>query len=165
MTNSTWTVPVFGNDPDEPCQGSTLRRLDCMQAWRWNLDYVVDPHGNTMSLWYAKETNGYARNNTADDVASYTRGGYLTRIEYGTDNRTTVGGVRTDSLYRGVAAPMRVEFAAADRCLTDCSTHDAAHWPDTPWDQECTGELLPGRCAHLLVHEAAGGGDHTGPRR
>ncbi|MFE9919421.1 RHS repeat-associated core domain-containing protein [Micromonospora sp. NPDC005553] len=139
VTNSTWTVPVFGNDPNEPCRGSNFAASDCMQAWRWNLDYVVDPHGNTMSLWYAKESNGYARNNTTDDVASYTRGGYLTRIEYGTDNRTAVGGVGTDSLYRGVAAPMRVDFAAADRCLNDCSNHDAAHWPDTPWDQECAG--------------------------
>ncbi|WP_247680812.1 RHS repeat-associated core domain-containing protein [Micromonospora sp. C97] len=140
VTNSTWTVPVFGNDPNEPCRGSSFAASDCMQAWRWNLDYVVDPHGNSMSLWYAKESNGYARNNSADDVASYTRGGYLTRIEYGTDNRTEVGGVRTDSLYRGVAAPMRVEFTTADRCLNDCSQHDAAHWPDTPWDQECTGD-------------------------
>ncbi|WJK35492.1 RHS repeat-associated core domain-containing protein [Solwaraspora sp. WMMA2065] len=139
VTNSTWTVPVFGNDPGEPCRGSTFASSDCMQAWRWNLDYVIDPHGNTMSLWYTKESNGYARNNAASDVATYTRGGYLTRIDYGTDNRTEVGGVRTDSLYRGVAAPMRVNFAVADRCLADCTNHDGVHWPDTPWDQECTG--------------------------
>ncbi|MEV4543869.1 RHS repeat-associated core domain-containing protein [Micromonospora echinaurantiaca] len=140
VTNSTWTVPVFGNDPGEPCHASTFGGSDCMQAWRWNLDYVVDPHGNTMSFWYAKESNGYARNNTASDVATYTRGGYLARIDYGTDNRTEVGGVPTDSLYRGVAAPMRVDLDTADRCLNDCAKHDAAHWPDTPWDQECTGD-------------------------
>ena len=26
-----------------------------------------------------------------------------------------------------------------DRCLSSCATHDATHWPDTPWDQQCTG--------------------------
>lgn len=104
LTDSTWTAPVFGNDPGEPCRASTFAASDCNQAWRWNLDYVVDPHGKTMSFWYTRETNGYARNNTAPDVATYTRGGYLNRIEYGTDNRTSVGGTPTDSLYRRAPA-------------------------------------------------------------
>jgi hypothetical protein len=36
-------------------------------------------------------------------------------------------------------APMRVDFAYADRCLSECATHNAARWPDVPWDSECTG--------------------------
>ncbi len=140
VTNSTLTVPVYGNDPNEPCyKAGNFAGSVCTQAWRWNLDYVVDVHGNTMSYWYTRETNKYAQNNTASNPVTYTRDGYLTRIEYGTDNRTKVSGVRTDSLYRGVAAPMRVEFGAADRCLSGCTNHDGDHWPDTPWDQECTG--------------------------
>lgn len=134
VTNSTWTVPVFGNDPNEPCHASTFAGSDCVQAWRWNLDYVVDPHGNTMSFWYGKETNKYARNNSTTDVPSYVRGGWLDRVEYGTDKRTD----GTDSLYRGLAAPMRVQLDQANRCLSDCDSHTAARWPDTPWDQECT---------------------------
>ena len=42
---------MSGNNTGEPCH-ARLRRLLLHQAWRWNLDYVVDLHGNTMSLWY-----------------------------------------------------------------------------------------------------------------
>jgi RHS repeat-associated protein len=126
-TNSTWTVPVFGNNPGEPCHASTFDASWCQQAWRWNLDYVVDPHGNTMSFWYTTETNKYARNLDPATSTSYDRGGYLTRIDYGTRSDTAFG-----------TAPMRVLFGVADRCLSSCTTHDAAHWPDTPWDLNCS---------------------------
>jgi hypothetical protein len=79
-----------------------------------------------MTYFYAKETNKYARNMNPHDLAQYDRSSFVTRIEYGT---------RTD---RTETAPMRVLFETADRCLSDCGNHDALHWPDTPWDQECT---------------------------
>ncbi|WP_432959299.1 RHS repeat-associated core domain-containing protein [Micromonospora haikouensis] len=133
VTNSTWTMPVFGNDPGEPCHATAYADSDCVQAWRWNLDYVVDLHGNSASYWYVKETNKYGRNRDADDDASYDRGGWLDRIDYGTRRDSGVESV-LDS-----PAPLRVDFAVADRCLSGCATHDEAHWPDTPWDSECTG--------------------------
>ena len=43
---STWTVPVFGNDAGEPCHAAALADSVCDQAWQWNLNRVVDPHGN-----------------------------------------------------------------------------------------------------------------------
>ncbi|WP_157641213.1 RHS repeat-associated core domain-containing protein [Longispora albida] len=122
---STLTVPVFGNHSGEPCRLTTYNESWCAQAWRWNLDYVVDTHGNTMSYTYAKETNKYGRNGTPSNATSYDRASYLSRIEYGT--RTDVSG----------SAPARVEFGYGDRCLSSCGTRDAAHWPDTPWDQDC----------------------------
>ncbi|WP_203664267.1 RHS repeat domain-containing protein [Actinocatenispora rupis] len=130
-TQSAWAEPVFGNNSGEPCHESAFADSSCQQAWRWNLDYVVDPHGNTMSLWWAPETNKYAANNTDSNVKSYTRGGTLSRIDYGTDNR--------DSTEFAGSAPAQVVFGTDDRCLSDCTTHDEAHWPDTPWDQSCTG--------------------------
>ncbi|MET8262184.1 RHS repeat domain-containing protein [Micromonospora sp. NPDC005553] len=132
-TNSTWTTPVFGNEPGEPCNATTFAASDCTQAWRWNLDYVVDLHGNSASYWYGKETNKYARNLDTNDDVSYVRGGWLDRIDYGTRR---VNGV--DSVL-STPAPLRVELTEADRCLSSCTTHDEAHWPDTPWDSECTG--------------------------
>jgi RHS repeat-associated protein len=138
-TNSTWTVPVAGNHAGEPCHAATFGASFCNQAWRWNLDYVVDPNGNTMSMYYGTETNRYARNNIDTDAASYVRGGWLDHIEYGTDNRSG-----TDTAYTATSAPMRIDFASTDRCLADCGTHDAAHWPDTPWDQECGGSSCAG---------------------
>ena len=34
-----------------------------MQAWRWNLDYVTDSHGDAMAYFYNTETNYYAADN------------------------------------------------------------------------------------------------------
>ncbi|WP_305783033.1 RHS repeat-associated core domain-containing protein [Symbioplanes lichenis] len=134
VTSSVLTVPVFGNDPSDACHAEKFADSDCVQAWRWNLDYVVDPSGNSMSLWYEKETNKYARNMKTDDAASYDRGSSLTRIDYGT--RQISG---ADSVHDKLA-PMRVDFALANRCLSDCDTHNATKWPDVPWDEFCTGD-------------------------
>jgi YD repeat-containing protein len=133
VTNSTWTTPVFGNDPGEPCHATAFIDSDCVQAWRWNLDYVVDLNGNSTSYWYQPESNKYAQNLNSTTVADYTRGGWLDHISYGT---RTVSGV--DSIL-SAQAPAQVVFGTADRCLSGCGTKDALHWPDTPWDQQCTG--------------------------
>jgi RHS repeat-associated protein len=120
-TNSVWTVPVYGNHANEPCHGVTF----CTQGWRWNLDYVVDPHGNTATYWYVKETNVYLRAEATR--TTYVRGGHLDHIDYGTRSDTAYG-----------TAPMRVDIDVADRCLADCGTRSATTWPDTPFDLECT---------------------------
>nr|WP_234359176.1 RHS repeat-associated core domain-containing protein [Plantactinospora sp. BC1] len=136
-TNSTLTVPVFGNHSGEPCRKTTFAGSDCVQAWRWNLDYVVDVRGNTMSFWYGKETNKYARNATDSDDVSYDRAGYLTRIDYGTYDRTAA---THDVTERSVNPYARVVFEPDMRCTSNCGTESAPvkeNWKDTPWDQEC----------------------------
>ncbi|MET4644971.1 hypothetical protein ABID95_004722 [Streptomyces atratus] len=41
VTHSVWTVPVFGDDSDEPCYKSTgFADSSCNQAWRWNLGFA-----------------------------------------------------------------------------------------------------------------------------
>ncbi|MFF4148289.1 RHS repeat domain-containing protein [Streptomyces sp. NPDC001698] len=134
-TNSTWTVPVFGNQSGEPCHASAFKDSWCQQAWRWNLDYVVDPHSDAMAYYWTKETNYYGRNVNADTGAStatvYDRGGHLDHIDYG---------LRVNSVYSSKAAG-RVDFTVSERCLSDCGTFDASHaknWPDVPFDQNCT---------------------------
>ena len=48
--------------PNEPCyKASDFAASWCTQAWRWNLDYVVDPHSNAVIYYYTPETNRYAR--------------------------------------------------------------------------------------------------------
>ncbi|MGW4214797.1 RHS repeat-associated core domain-containing protein [Lentzea sp. NPDC004789] len=123
---SVLNVPVAGNHSGEPCAATLFKDSFCSQPYRWNLEYVVDLHGNTMTYSYDKQTNKYARNNSATDLAEYDRASVLKQIDYGT---------RTD---RTETAPMQVVLESADRCLADCETKDATHWPDTPWDQECT---------------------------
>ncbi|MEW9529048.1 RHS repeat-associated core domain-containing protein [Microbispora sp. NPDC049125] len=129
-TNAAWTMPIFGNNPGEPCYQATFDASSCTQAWRWNLDHVVDPHGNSLSYRYATETNKYARNLSTTNAAGYVRGGYLTEADYGTRASAEYG-----------TAPTRVLFAVADRCLpnTTCDSAHPASWPDVPWDQSCTG--------------------------
>ena len=125
---STLTVPVYGNHPDEPCHAAEFKDSACAKqtVYRWQLDYVEDTDGNTMTYSYVKEKNKYGRNGSTTDLVEYDRAGYLQKIEYG----TRVGG--------SGAAPMQVIFDVDDRCLAACTVHDAAHWPDVPWEQECT---------------------------
>ncbi|MGW7170908.1 RHS repeat domain-containing protein [Streptomyces sp. NPDC054884] len=134
VTNSVWTVPVFGDDSGEPCYKSTgFADSSCNQAWRWNLDYVVDPHGNASTYWYTPETNYYSKNAaTTVNGTAYTRGGNLDRIDYG---------LRSDLIYSKPAA-QQVRYTYAERCVTSggCSslTKDTkANWPDVPFDMIC----------------------------
>ncbi|MGW1980253.1 polymorphic toxin-type HINT domain-containing protein [Streptomyces sp. NPDC001889] len=135
-TNSVQTVPVVGNHPDEPCHATLFTDSECTQAYRWNLDYVVDPLGDAMTLWWNKDTNHYGLNMKADQQVAYDRGSYLARIDYGQ---------RSDALFTGLPAG-RVNFTVAERCVPstgfDCAVakrtkENAKHWPDTPLDQEC----------------------------
>ncbi|GAA0801727.1 hypothetical protein Sya03_06590 [Spirilliplanes yamanashiensis] len=133
-TDSTWTVPVFGDDKTDECYDDTFAEAHCRQAWRWNLDYVVDPNGNTLAYYYGREGGAYARNGDPDKRTTYHRGGYLKRAEYG---------MRSGAEY-GQAAPLRAVFTTEERCLADCwagkaweSDPKRGQWPDTPWDQFC----------------------------
>ncbi|MEU2897600.1 RHS repeat-associated core domain-containing protein [Streptomyces sp. NPDC001273] len=141
VTNSTWNVPVFGDDAGEPCYNSSgFANSSCSQAWRWNLDYVVDTHGNASAYWYSKETNYYSMNaDTTVNGTGYTRGGYLNRIDYG---------LRSELIYSKPAA-QQVRFTYAERCVTSggCTslTKDTkADWPDVPFDMICASDT---KCA------------------
>lgn len=130
-TNSVLTVPVYGNHAGEQGYGTDFASSAEQQGWRWNLDYVVDAHGNAMAMHYAKETGYYAQNKKIDDPKPYIRGGYLTRIDYG---------LRAEEVYSATNPAGRVTFDVAERCLADCGTFDEAHatnWPDTPVDADC----------------------------
>ncbi|MEU7041707.1 RHS repeat-associated core domain-containing protein [Streptomyces varsoviensis] len=135
-TDSTYTVPVYGNHEGEPGHQSAFKDSARDQAWRWNLDYVVDPHGNAMAYFYDKETNAYAKNSGGAHTAKpkadavYDRGGTLNRIEYGH---------RVGKVYDAKPAA-KVLFGTADRCLGKECAFDKKHsenWPDTPFDQVC----------------------------
>ncbi|OJX69199.1 MAG: hypothetical protein BGO94_11640 [Micrococcales bacterium 72-143] len=147
--NSAWTVPVYGNHPGEPCYHATFSDSACTQVWRWNLDYVVDVSGNSMSYFYDAETNRYiydVTGNTAGASVAYVSGGHVDRIEYG----TRVGSENVAN------APAKVVFDYGPRCITNltapnsfCSNGQSStsenHWLDTPTDLVCTSSV-PGEC-------------------
>ena len=141
-TNSVWTVPVYGNHPDEPgYKAGDFAGSRKTKAWRWNLDAVIDPHGSTMTYFYQRETGAYGREGDVNKRTTYDRGGWLSRIEYG--NRVDAAGT--------TRAAAQVLFDEADRCVSNCwSGGDPveASWRDTPWDQfcaaaPCTDKLSP----------------------
>ncbi|WP_169736625.1 RHS repeat-associated core domain-containing protein [Promicromonospora kroppenstedtii] len=132
---SALVTPVYGNHPEEQCYQPKFADSQCLQVWRWMLDYVVDTSGNSMTYFYSRSNNRYGYDNNAGTV-SYNRTAQLDRIEYGTrDGDTTT------------QAPARVMFDYEERC-TPTSTFDcaadkltaanSARWPDVPFDLICT---------------------------
>ncbi|MDQ2958460.1 MAG: type IV secretion protein Rhs [Actinomycetota bacterium] len=139
-TKSVYTEPVFGPHSTDPCYNAAgFAQSSCTQAWRWNLDYVVDPHANATAYYYTPESNYYGAHNATTPV-SYLRGGYLREIDYGLRD---AGG--STGIY-GSQPPDRVTFTVAERCIPvagfTCdpslfTAANASHWPDTPQDQQC----------------------------
>ncbi|MER5882903.1 RHS repeat-associated core domain-containing protein [Streptomyces sp. NPDC001941] len=145
VTNSAWTVPVYGNDDGEPCHAATFAASSCQQAYRWNLDYAVDSHGNAISYWYTPEYGYYGPNNGIAPTR-YTRAGHLAKIQYG----------QRDGKVYDAASPAagQVLFDTTERCLPDktfdCAetkrtAANSARWPDVPLDQNCAAT---GSCAN-----------------
>lgn len=142
--NSRWTVPVYSNHPNEPGYESAFAESSHQMGWRFNLDYVRDMSDNTMTYRYESETNRYGANNNTGATRSYTRGGTLDWISYG----TRAGSEPVSAT--GAGAPNLVAFATAERCLvaaTDCELADrgttagAVRWHDAPVDLMCSSNI------------------------
>jgi RHS repeat-associated protein len=139
VTNSAFTVPVYGPHSGDPCfSASGFASSSCTQAWRWNLDFVIDANDNAMAYYYQPETNYYGANGGTTG-AQYVRGGYLSRIDYGLRDEN-------GSIYGTANAPDQVVFNADQRCIptqtfactaAQFTSANAANWPDTPFDQQC----------------------------
>src|SRR5580658_192375 len=143
QTNSAWTVPVYGAYSGDPCYSSSgFAGSSCDQAWRWNLDFVIDPNGNTTAYYYTPETNYYGADNGTAGV-EYDRGGYISQIDYGLRDEN-------GSIYAGPTdadPPDEVVFGADQRCIPSSTfaceasefnnANDASNWPDTPQDLQC----------------------------
>lgn len=136
-TNAAWGEPVYNPHSGDPCYSSSSGQNSfCQMGWRWNLDFVVDPMKRVTVYRYAAETNyydrGYVQGNGTGTLTQYTRGGYLTEIDYGY--------LLPDAI-AGASPAAKVIFTSSDRCLSSQSTCDANHtatyWPDVPWDQNC----------------------------
>ncbi|WP_420367105.1 RHS repeat domain-containing protein [Curtobacterium sp. L1-20] len=141
-TNSAWTVPVFGNDAGEPCHASTFAASSCVQAWRWNLDYVVDVHKNAEALYYNAETNSYGKDGTG--ATSYVRGGQLNHIDYGlTASNVYVANAASDRVTFGYDVYGRCNDTTHANCTKETVSGAAAKpatpaaYPDVPFDQLC----------------------------
>ncbi|WP_051366051.1 RHS repeat domain-containing protein [Hamadaea tsunoensis] len=148
-TNSVWTAPVFGNDPGEPCY-TTGTLSPCTQAWRWNLDRVIDANEVESAYKYNVETNNYYSTLGSDVERAYDRGGNLLEIDYGWATQIT-GSTFTD----------KITFNNVNRCLTRMAATDPirntdpvcptiastpSDYPDVPTDLICAAGDS-GKCA------------------
>lgn len=155
-TDSAWTEPVYcpvANDgptylPGAPSCDSAAsgnNSFAANMAWRWNLDYIVDPHGNLQTLTWVPETNYYDRGagqgNGNGTNSGYTRGGYLRQIGYGYRLSDAISGTQpVDTVTFNVAERCNPGYANCDfNYLTSNLTSPAvtSNWPDVPADQIC----------------------------
>ncbi|WP_329489955.1 polymorphic toxin-type HINT domain-containing protein [Kitasatospora sp. NBC_01246] len=142
---SVLTTPVYSPNSGDPCYSATSGNGSwCQMAWRWQLDYVVDPHGNLTTYRYLAETNKYNRGgapNGNGTLTDYQRAVSLREIGYGQrldDQRAA----------RGTLDPAaKILFKTEERCKPSgailCSEDqrnaaNADAWPDVPIDQICT---------------------------
>lgn len=141
-TNSVLTVPVAGNQSNEPCHATTFADSFCQQGWRWSLDYVVDPDGNAMSLWWTAETNHYAKNNKYDAPVSYDSGGYLDTIKYGQRSNTlfTADPIARVSLNTGERCFAEGDLTCDEAAFTSRDYSKYRIWYDTPAHLYCSGD-------------------------
>lgn len=134
-TNAAWGVPVYGNDSGEPCHAATFDASSCTQGWRWNLDFVVDPHHNISVYHYSTETNYYAAG-TSHTLTRYVRGGAPTSLTYG-QQATDYVAKTSPAAQILFATVQRCDGLNGFSCATAISSTNASHWPDVPWDQNC----------------------------
>lgn len=116
-TNSVLTVPVAGNHSGEPCRASAFEDSFCDQAYRWNLDYVVDPNGNTMTYFYTRESNRYGQHNN-DTSAHAGRGSHV--IAFRTSPSQFSRGTQPNEVYHVGSfrfAPEQVVYRGPNRFL------------------------------------------------
>ena len=150
-TNSVSTEPVYCPKTGD-CDGAAAGSASDFTAnmpYRWYLDFVVDPHGNTTEYGYTQETNYYARGSAHTDTV-YDRGAYLDSISYG----WRASDIATEGAKPAPAA--KVVFTESTRCVVgsvvsvnsvnttvtaaDCASltsTTAPFWPDVPQSELC----------------------------
>ncbi|MFJ8141202.1 polymorphic toxin-type HINT domain-containing protein [Streptomyces sp. NPDC096013] len=139
-TKSVWTEPVYhAHSGVSDCPDSTdFAATSCTLGYRFNLDYVVDTHSNATAWYYSPET-GYYGADMKNTAVPYTRGGTLSRVDYG---------MTASTIYSGTAPEQVLFDATAERCIagtpsgntcadSQFTTANAAYWPDVPVDLNC----------------------------
>ncbi|MEV4757823.1 polymorphic toxin-type HINT domain-containing protein [Micromonospora sp. NPDC049559] len=126
-TNSVDSQPVYSAHSGDPC--NDLPGSVCTMAYRWNLDYAKDIHGNAIAYYYKQDKNYYGQNKGSKNV-EYVRDSHLDHIDYGFTDGNAYG-----------TPPNRIEFGTSDRCVSGtCSPLNSsteANWPDVPYDLIC----------------------------
>ncbi|MFI2430349.1 RHS repeat-associated core domain-containing protein [Streptomyces sp. NPDC018693] len=147
-TNSVLTVPVFGNNQGEPGYNGGVGVMT--QAYRWQLDRVVDPNEVESAYFYEKERNHYRSVLLADQARAYDAAAYPVRIEYGWASQIP-----------GAQLPAKVDLRYVGRCVERMADKDPLSsepaacpaissnpdsYPDVPTDLMCDGTNADNGC-------------------
>ncbi|MET7684320.1 polymorphic toxin-type HINT domain-containing protein [Streptomyces sp. NPDC005423] len=140
-TKSVWTEPVYhAHSGVSDCPDSTdFASTSCTLGYRFNLDYAVDLHGNATAWYYAPET-GYYGADLKDTAVAYTRGGTLSRIDYGMTSETVYSGTAPEQILFDVTKERCIAGTPSGNTCADSqfTAANAAYWPDVPIDLNCT---------------------------
>ena len=155
-TNSVQSEPVYSaHDPStpnktysDPCYNATWSSSWCTMAYRWNLDYVKDLHGNAMAYYYKQDSNAYAQNANTTSATSYVRDAHLDHIDYGFTDGGAYGTI-PDKVVVHHRRPLRV------RDLRPAEHDQRRELAGRALRPELRGRRgLPGDRPVLLVHRA-----------
>ncbi|WP_371797427.1 RHS repeat-associated core domain-containing protein [Streptomyces sp. NBC_01718] len=143
-THSVLTVPVFGNNPNEPGYDNVNKAIGVTtQAYRWGLDRVVDADEVETAYFYEKEQNQYRSVLLADTARVYDSAAYPVRIEYGWASQVPGAQLpaKVDLQYVGRCVERMADMdplsKEPDPCPAISSTPDS--YPDVPTDLMCDG--------------------------
>jgi RHS repeat-associated protein len=144
-TNSVATVPVYGDDANEPRCGGTAQADYCNQGYRWMLDRVIDPNENASAYYYTREQNRYAMAGNPSTTGYYTAAIYPKEIRYDYSNDTGPTTANARVLFTTQArcigrATTSISPFASNPVLGSCpdrTVANAAQYPDTPLDLWC----------------------------
>lgn len=116
-TGSVLTVPVFGNNAGEPGYNAGVGVI--RQAYRWQLDRVVDASEVETAYFYDKEQNHYRSVLLGDQARAYDSAAYPVRIEYGWASQIP-----------GAQLPAKVDLRYVAAASSAWRTR--THWPRNP---------------------------------
>ncbi|GAA1961601.1 RHS repeat-associated core domain-containing protein [Catenulispora subtropica] len=109
-TFSAWGIPVYGTGTGTPCNDPTSTTVvDCRAGYRWNLDFVIDPHRNLTRYSYLREENWYTHT-AGTRLLEYTAGGYVSEIDYG---------MKAADVATAGAPAAKVMYSLLPRCVAD----------------------------------------------
>ncbi|MFJ6622725.1 RHS repeat-associated core domain-containing protein [Kitasatospora sp. NPDC091335] len=143
--NSVDYQPVYSPNSGDDCYDAAKGTSSwCQEGWRWNLDYIVDPHQNLTTFAYKQDVNYYSRgggqNNASGTLTPYVRADQVTEIGYGQRLPDQLAA-------NGSAKPAaKIVFSTEERCSASgkvtCTPAERVvanqlNWPDTPLDQAC----------------------------
>lgn len=127
-SSSVQVEPVF----DVPGYSKTA---GVSKAYRWNLDKVVDPHGNTISYIYNRDGNTVYSSKVTGTLLGFTRDAYVSDIYYGANDNNANPNYATGWAH----------FDYGYRCFNNtpivpgtCSApNSGSSFPDVPTDLIC----------------------------